>query len=250
MAGTAVHGRLNWHPATVVARRKETQTASTLVLEVADWPGHDAGQHVDVRLRAADGYTAVRTYSIASAPDGNGVELTIELMPDGEVSPYLVQTAEPGASLEILGPIGGWFVWRPEQSEAVQLIAGGSGIVPLMSMIRRREQVGSRAPFRLLYSVRTPDAVYYGHELRDLVGKNAGVAVDYVYTRTAPPDSAAKPGRVSAATIAGTAFPAAEGPTCYVCGPTSFVEAVSAFLTQAGHDASRIRTERFGPTGL
>ncbi|MBV8280562.1 MAG: ferredoxin reductase [Candidatus Eremiobacteraeota bacterium] len=218
------------------------------MLEVADWPGHDAGQHVDVRVRAADGYTAVRTYSIASAPDGDRLELTIELMPDGEVSPYLVRIVEPGSPLEVLGPIGGWFVWRPEQSEAVQLIAGGSGIVPLMAMIRRREQVHSRAPFRLIYSVRTPQAVYYADELRGLGSGSDGVAVTYAYTRTVPPEWPAKPQRVSAATLA-AAFPASQNPTCYVCGPTPFVEVVSGLLTRAGYDASRIKTERFGPTG-
>jgi ferredoxin-NADP reductase len=246
MAGTTVHGRLDWHAAKVVERRKETETASTLVLDVPGWPGHEAGQHVDVRLRAADGYAAVRTYSIASAPNGERVELSIELMPDGEVSPYLVETVAPGSPLEILGPIGGWFVWKPEQTEPIQLIGGGSGVVPLMAMIRTRNATGNRAPFRLIYSVRTPQAVYYADELRHL---SDGVTVTYVYTRETPASWPSKPGRVNAALIGSTAFPAPENPTSYICGPTPFVENVAGLLTQAGYDSSRIKTERFGPTG-
>ncbi|HZY98613.1 MAG TPA: ferredoxin reductase [Candidatus Baltobacteraceae bacterium] len=247
MAGTTVHGRLNWHAATVAERRKETDTASTLVLDVSDWPGHVAGQHVDVRLRADDGYTAVRTYSIANAPNGDRIELSIELMPEGEVSPYLVETVAIGGTLEVLGPIGGWFVWKPEQAEPVQLVAGGSGIVPLMSMIRTRNATGSKAPFRLLYSVRTPQSIYYANELQSL--SRDGIEITYAYTRETPPNSPTKPERVGAALIASAAFPADRQPTCYICGPTSFVEAVAALLTQAGHDASRVKTERFGPTG-
>jgi ferredoxin-NADP reductase len=249
MAGTTVHGRLNWHEATVVERRKETETASTLVLDVPGWPGHDAGQHVDVRLRAADGYTAVRTYSIANAPEGERVELTIELMPDGEVSPYLVQTVTLGSPLEILGPIGGWFVWRPDVSDPIQLVAGGSGVVPLMAMIRTRERTSARAPFRLLYSVRSPGAVYYAEELQKVAASGDGVAVTYAYTRETPENWPAKPQRVDATLIAEAAIAASQNPICYVCGPTPFVESIAGFLTHAGYDASRIRTERFGPTG-
>ncbi len=249
MAGTAVHGRLNWYAAKVVERRKETETASTLVLEIPGWPGHAAGQHVDVRLRADDGYSAVRTYSIASAPDGERLELTIESMPDGEVSPYLVETVAAGDPLEVLGPIGGWFVWRPEQREPVQLIAGGSGIVPLMAMMRTRERAAARAPFRLLYSVRTSAAIYYADELRRLSARDDGVAVTYAYTRSAPQDWPVKPGRIDAAIVMANAFPPSENPIAYVCGPTAFVEAVAGLLTQAGYDTARIRTERFGPTG-
>ena len=248
MEGTAIHGRLAWRAAKVVARRKETETARTLVLEVPGWPGHDAGQHVDVRLTSDDGYTAVRTYSIASAPDGEKVELTIELMPDGEVSPYLVQSIEPGNPLEILGPIGGWFVWRPEQTEPVQLVAGGSGIVPLMCMIRTRALHNVSIPFRLIYSVRGPDSVYYPNELQQLASTNDGVTARLAYTRTVPPDWPLRPQRIDAARIAIDSIPATQRPTCYVCGPTGFVESVAGLLTGAGHDPSRIRTERFGPT--
>jgi ferredoxin-NADP reductase len=230
MAGTAVHGRLSWHNATVVERRQETETASTLVLDVTDWPGHKAGQHVDVRLRAADGYSAVRTYSIASAPGAALVELTIE-------------------QLEILGPIGGWFVWEPTQTDPVQLVAGGSGIVPIMAMIRTRKRTGGDVPFRLIYSVRTPQAVIYANELERLAAANGGPAVTFAYTRATPPDWPFTPKRVDAALVASAVLPAEQKPIAYICGPTSFVEAASGLLTQAGYEPSRIKTERFGPTG-
>jgi ferredoxin-NADP reductase len=249
VAGTALHGRLSWYVAKVVERRKETQTASTLLLDVPGWPGHDAGQHVDVRLRAADGYTAVRTYSIASAPNGERLELTIELMPDGEVSPFLVESIAPGNPLEILGPIGGWFIWKPDQTEPVQLIAGGSGIVPLMAMIRTRERTGATAPFRLIYSVRSPETIYYADELRQLASADSGVAVTFAYTRAAPPNWARKPQRIDGALVEADAFAASQNAGAYVCGPTGFVELASGLLTQAGYDAARVKTERFGPTG-
>src|SRR5262249_55174299 len=157
MAGTAVFGRVTWLTATVVGLRDETATARTLSLVVRDWPGHVAGQHLDVRLTAEDGYSAVRSYSIASAPSSEGhIEITIERLPNGEVSPYLTQQVMVGDELEVRGPIGRWFVWHPEQAEPIQLVAGGSGVVPLMSMLRTRDSSGSAAPFRLLYSIREP----------------------------------------------------------------------------------------------
>ena len=250
MAGTAVHGRLSWHVAKVVDRRKETETATTLVLDVPGWPGHEAGQHVDVRLRAADGYTAVRSYSIASAPNGERLEITIELMLDGEVSPYLVETISLGSPLEILGPIGGWFIWTPDQTEPVQLIAGGSGIVPLMAMIRTRKRAGALAPFRLIYSVRSPEAIYYAGELQQLQAEDSGVGVTFNYTRTTPADWPSQPQRIGAAVIEAGAFASSQNPIAYVCGATGFVEVAAQLLTQAGYDASRVRTERFGPTGV
>jgi ferredoxin-NADP reductase len=219
------------------------------VLDVTDWPGHKAGQHVDVRLRAADGYSAVRTYSIASAPGAALVELTIELMPDGEVSPYLVEMIAAGSQLEILGPIGGWFVWEPTQTDPVQLVAGGSGIVPIMAMIRTRKRAGGDVPFRLIYSVRTPQAVIYANELERLAAENGGPAVTFAYTRATPPDWPSTPKRVDAALVASAVLPAEQKPIAYICGPTSFVEAASELLTQAGYEPSRIKTERFGPTG-
>src|SRR6266568_8422116 len=155
-----------WRVGTVVAHRDETATARTITLKVPDWPGHIAGQHVDVRLTAPDGYSAVRSYSIASAPNSERrVELTVERLPNGEVSPYLTQEVAIGDPLEVRGPIGGWFVWRSEQTEPIQLVAGGSGIVPLMAMVRSRASAGSTVPFRLLYSVREHVAVFYRDEL-------------------------------------------------------------------------------------
>ena len=158
-----------WRVGMVVALHDETATARTITLEVSDWPGHVAGQHVDVRLTASDGYSAVRSYSIASAPNSERrVELTVERLPNGEVSPYLTQEVAIGDPLEVRGPIGGWFVWRSEQTEPIQLVAGGSGIVPLMAMVRSRALARSTAPFRLLYSVREPQAVFYREELQEL----------------------------------------------------------------------------------
>src|SRR5690242_17998135 len=174
-----------WHIGSVVALHDETATARTLTLKVPDWPGHIAGQHVDVRLTAADGYSAVRSYSIASAPNPeNQVDLTIERLPDGEVSPYLTQEVVVNDRLELRGPIGGWFVWRSCQTEPIQLIAGGSGIVPLMAMIRSRALAGNTAPFRLLYSVREPDAIFYLDELYALSNQDSSMMITYVYTRT------------------------------------------------------------------
>src|SRR5262245_69590 len=190
MAGAAVHGRLKWHIATAVALRDETATARTITFEVPTWPGHVAGQRVDIRVTAEDGYSAVRSYSIASAPGAQQrIELSVERLPDGEVSPYLTQDLAIGDRVELRGPIGGWFVWREEQTEPVQLIAGGSGIVPLMAMIRSRAAARRPAPFRLLYSVRHPASVWYRDELQALSADNHGVAVTYVYTRTAPTNS-------------------------------------------------------------
>jgi ferredoxin-NADP reductase len=250
MAGAALLGRLTWHTGTVVALHDETATARTITLEVQDWPGHVAGQHVDVRLSASDGYSAVRSYSLASAPNAERrIELTVERLPDGEVSPYLTQEVAVRDLLEFRGPIGGWFVWHSEQTEAIQLIAGGSGIVPLMAMIRSRASAGSTAPFRLLYSVRGPEAMFYRDELDAFLHSAHPVIVTYAYTRTAPKDWPRHPGRIDATLIASTTWPSTLVPTCYVCGPTSFVEIASSFLTDCGHSPDKIRTERFGPTG-
>jgi ferredoxin-NADP reductase len=240
---------LTWRVATVASIRTETPTARTITLRFDNWPGHDAGQHVDVRLTAPDGYTAVRSYSIASPPGDNTIDITVELIESGEVSPYLTQELAVGDQVEIRGPIGGWFVWRPAQMEPVQLIAGGSGLVPLMSMIRARNRNASTAPFRLLYSIRHPESVLYMDELMHTAMSGNGVEVDYAYTRTVPPGWTRAPMRIDATIIAMTAWPASDMPTCYVCGPTPFVESVADLLRAAGHDAARIKTERFGPTG-
>jgi ferredoxin-NADP reductase len=229
--------------------RDETATARTIALVVPGWPGHAAGQHVDVRLTAADGYTAVRSYSIANATDGDRVELTVEEVPDGEVSTYLGSAVAVGARLEIRGPLGGWFVWRPDQPESVQLVAGGSGIVPLMAMVRTRAVAGSGAPFRLLYSVRAPEAVLYRDELERCAASDSGFALTIAYTRVAPPAWPQRPRRLDARAVAAATWPPDAAPTCYVCGPTEFVESVADLLTGSGHDPARIRTERFGPSG-
>jgi ferredoxin-NADP reductase len=227
--------------------RRETATARTLVLEVPEWPGHLAGQHLDVRLTAPDGYRASRSYSIASAWTGDSVELTVEEVPDGEVSPYLVGVVKAGDQLEIRGPVGGWFVWKPEQEGPVQLIGGGSGIVPLMAMVRAHADAGSTTPVRLIYSVRRPTSVIYVDDLKKHAAADH-VDVSLVYTRDAP---AGEPrvGRIDAQVIERLAFTPAEAPTTYLCGPTPFVETVADLLVAAGHDPARVRTERFGPTG-
>lgn len=241
--------RLTWQVGTVAEIRDETPSARTLVLDVPDWPGHLAGQHLDVRLTAPDGYSTERSYSIASAPAAGRVEITVQVVSDGEVSPYLAQVLAVGDPLELRGPVGGYFVWRPgptppADEQPVQLIAGGSGIVPLMAMARARVVAGSAAPFRLLYSVRSPAEVIYGAELGTL-----GVDVTYAYTRHTPPEWPTPAGRVDAALLAASAFPAAASPRVYVCGPTPFVEVVANLLIDAGHEAGSIRTERFGPSG-
>ena len=239
-----------WRMGTVVALHDETATARTITLEVPDWQGHVAGQHVDVRLTAPDGYSAVRSYSIASAPNPkNRVEITVERLPDGEVSPYLTQEVLVSDRLELRGPIGGWFVWRTHQTEPIQLIAGGSGIVPLMAMIRSRASAGSTAPFRLLYSVSEPGAVFYREELEPRSEQDRAVMLTYAYTRAAPKNWPRAPARIDAALVASTTWPSKLVPTCYVCGPTPFVESVAGYLSACGNHPDKIKTERFGPTG-
>jgi ferredoxin-NADP reductase len=239
-----------WRIGTVVSLCDETATARTITLEVPDWPGHIAGQHVDVRLTAADGYSAVRSYSIASAPSSEKrVEITVERLPNGEVSPYLTQQVAVGDGLDLRGPIGGWFVWREEQTERIQLIAGGSGIVPLMAMIRSRAAVKSAAPFRLLYSVREPGALFYHDELQKRSENDRSLALTYAYTRATPKDWPRPPGRIDASLVAEAAWSSKLVPTCYVCGPTPFVESAAGFLSACGNGPDKIKTERFGPTG-
>lgn len=232
---------------------QETRTARTLRLRLPGLAGHRAGQHVDVRLTAPDGYTAVRSYSVASALPGDELELTVEELDDGEVSPYLVRQVAVGDQLEVRGPVGGWFVWDPADPSPVQLIAGGSGVVPLMAMLRAHAAAegsspGAGAPFRLLYSVRGPDAVYYGAELDDLA-RSPLVDVTIVYTREAPIGSPTPPRRLDAATVAASALPASADPAVFICGATAFVETVADWLVQAGHSPARIKTERYGGTG-
>ncbi|MDT5025603.1 MAG: hypothetical protein QOE61_2029 [Micromonosporaceae bacterium] len=249
MARAAILGRLTWHVVTVVEIREETAAARTLVLDVPDWPGHLAGQHLDVRLTAEDGYTAQRSYSIASAPAGPLVELTIQRVADGEVSSFLVDVAMAGDTFEIRGPVGGYFTWEPVDSAPVLLVAGGSGIVPLMAMIRVRAATASRVPFRLVYSVRDPGSIVYAAELLCRARDDLGLDVAYAYTREAPAEWTHRLGRLDGARLGETGWPAEFEPSCYVCGPTGFVEAVANLLVGSGHAPDRIKTERFGASG-
>jgi ferredoxin-NADP reductase len=251
MARAAVLGRLTWRVATVGAVRAETESVRTLVLDVAGWPGHLPGQHVDVRLTAEDGYTAQRSYSLASAwpPLGGALELTVQRVADGEVSPYLVDVARPGDRMEIRGPVGGYFAWHATDPAPVLLVAGGSGIVPLMAMVRARALAASRVPFRLVYSTRSPSTLIYAGELGRRVRDDAGLDVAYAYTRQAPPGSSRPVGRLDGTLLATAGWPPALMPACFVCGPTGFVETAANLLVDAGHPADRIKTERFGPTG-
>jgi ferredoxin-NADP reductase len=249
MARAAVSGRLIWRVATVAASRWESPTARTLVLDVPEWPGHLPGQHVDVRLTAPDGYSAQRSYSIASAWTGDGpVELTVQRLDDGEVSPYLTDDVRDGDRIELRGPVGGWFVWRPERPAPVLLVGGGSGVVPLMAMIRARGAARGRQPFRLIYSVRTPQDMLYADELARRVRDDGGLDVRYVYTRQTPDGWPEPPKRLSVATLNTHGWPPDFAPDCFVCGPTGFVEAAADILVALGHDPRAIRTERFGGT--
>jgi ferredoxin-NADP reductase len=222
---------------------QETPQVRSLELSVPDWPGHHAGQHVDVRLTAEDGYQAERSYSIASAP-GNGLELTVERLDDGEVSPYLVDVAREGDQVEVRGPIGGYFVWEADDPKPILLVAGGSGVVPLMAMARHRARVGATAPMRLLYSSRTWEDVIYRDELETL-----GLEVVHTLTRQQPPGWTGYARRIDDEMLGEVAFPVADEPRVYVCGPTRFVDAAADGLVRIGYAPGSIRTERFGATG-
>ena len=242
MARTAVRGRLTWQVATVTSVIRETDSVRTIALEVPDWAGHRAGQHLDVRLTAEDGYSAERSYSIASAT-GEPVAITVERLDNGEVSPYLTEELRTGDQLELRGPIGHWFVWDTSDGGPLMLVAGGSGVVPLRAMLRHRQRSGSDVPVRLLYSSRTLADIIYRSEL-DQYGD--GAQVTYTLTRSQPPGWTGHSGRVDAALLAETAWPASQHPLAFVCGPTSFVETVAVQLIGLGYPAGRIKTERFG----
>jgi ferredoxin-NADP reductase len=231
----------------VAGVRPETATARTLVLEPAGWPGHAAGQHVDVRLTAEDGYQAERAYSIASAPELGAIELTVERLDDGEVSPYLVDDVQPGDELELRGPIGGYFTWHVENGGPLLLVAGGSGLVPLMAMLRHRAARGSDAEARVLVSTRRREDLLYAGELQAL--RAAGVDVRITLTRERPDGWDGLLGRVDEPMLATLGPPAQERPRTFVCGPTAFVEHAAALLVGLGHDPRSVKTERFGPTG-
>jgi ferredoxin-NADP reductase len=247
MAGTAVLGRLTWRAADVVAIVPETPRAKTILFDVPGWPGHRAGQHVDIRLTAEDGYQTQRSYSIASAPDGSRLALTVVRIDDGEVSPYLTDELRPGDQIELRGPVGGYFVWEPSPGGPLLLVAGGSGIAPLMAMIRLRAAVGSDADTRLLASSRSWDDIIYRAELERLAG--GGLTVVHTLTASRPPGWDGYARRVDAAMLAEVGPSPDEQPRVYVCGPTPFVEAVAEALVTLGHEPARIKTERFGPTG-
>ncbi len=249
MARAAVLGRLTWQVGMVADVREETATARTITVNVPGWAGHTAGQHVDVRLTAADGYSTQRSYSVASAPGPGRLELTVQRLEDGEVSPYLTDVLKPGFPLELRGPIGGWFAWDPAVAGPVLLVGGGSGVVPLMSMIRARAAVGSRDPFRLVYSVRTPETALYTAELARRGRAGDGLEVTYVYTRSAPAGARARVGRLNPVVLAAQGWTPEAAPAVFICGPTGFVEAAAGLLVKAGHDPGVIKTERFGPSG-
>jgi ferredoxin-NADP reductase len=250
VARAAVQRRLSWRLGRVTGHVDETERARTLILAVPGWPGHLAGQHVDVRLTAEDGYQAQRSYSIASAPeDGEQVALTVERIDDGEVSPYLCDELAAGDQLELRGPIGGYFVWDAAIGGPLLLVAGGSGICPLMAMIRHRSAQGSRVPTRLLYSSRSLDDVIYREELDRLAGQGDGLEVHHTLTRSRPPGWTGYARRIDPEMLAEVAWPPSQGALCFVCGPTPLVEAVAQGLVEAGYPPDRVKTERFGPTG-
>ena len=247
MEGAALLGRLTWQRAEVVETFVETARVKTVVFDVPGWSGHRAGQHVDVRLTADDGYQAERSYSIGSAPDGTRVALTIERLDDGEVSPYLTDELRAGDAIELRGPIGGYFVWEPPQGGPLFLVAGGSGVVPLMAMIRVRAAAGSDVATRLLFSSRSWDDVIYRDELERL--QDDHLSVVHTLTRAQPPGWTGFSRRVDAELLTEVAPMPAERPLVYVCGPTPFVEAVAEALVHSGHAPGSIKTERFGATG-
>jgi ferredoxin-NADP reductase len=245
---TDAPARTPWRVATVAWVAAETARVRTLGLEVSGWPGHLAGQHVVVRLTSEDGYEAQRSYSIASAPGAPLVELTVERIDDGEVSPYLVDEVRPGDRFELRGPIGGYFVWRPADAGPLFLVAGGSGVVPLMAMLRHRAAAGATAPAHLLLSSRTLDDVIYRDELARLASRGDGLTVVHTLTRETPSDWTGARGRVDRALLAAGPSPGAR-PQVFVCGPSGLVESAARTLVALGHDPARVKTERFGPSG-
>lgn len=248
MAGAALPGRLSWQTATVVELVKETPTATSIALDLPGWQPHRAGQHVDVRLTAEDGYQAQRSYSIASAPGDRQLVLTVERLDDGEVSPYLVDELRPGDPLELRGPIGGFFVWEPWMGGPLLLIGGGSGVVPLRAIVRRRAPAASEVPARLLYSARTLEDVIYRGEL-DGYAAAGELDLRLALTRAWPESWQGYRRRVDASMLEEVAWPPSARPRVYVCGPSGFVEAAANGLVALGHDPAAIRTERFGPSG-
>jgi ferredoxin-NADP reductase len=245
VARAAIPGRLTWKGAAVVELVDETARAKSIVLDLDDWPGHRAGQHVDVRLTAEDGYQAQRSYSIASAPEDGYLTLTVERLEDGEVSPYLVDVLQPGDELELRGPIGGYFVWEAALGGPLLLLAGGSGVAPLRAMLRHRTAADSTVPVRLLYSARTLDEVIYRDELARLAAFDE-VDIRFTLTREWPEGWRGYRRRIDREMLAEIAWPPEDRPLVYICGPTAFVEVAAGTLVELGHDPLRIKTERFG----
>jgi ferredoxin-NADP reductase len=253
VAGATVLGRLRapitWQPFEVAELVHETPTVKTIVLAAPDWPGHLAGQHVDVRLTAEDGYQAERSYSIASAPEEGRLALTVERLEDGEVSPYLADELVVGDQLELRGPIGGYFVWEADEGGPVLLVGGGSGVVPLMAMARHRFAVESDAHMRLLYSAKRADDLIYRGELDELATRGHGFETFFTLTREQPDGWQGYGRRVDGEMLAEVGWGPEADPHAFVCGPTGFVEAVASALVESGHPPQRVKTERFGPTG-
>ena len=243
-------GRLNWQLGEVVATRPETARTKCITLTLPNWQGHRAGQHVDVRLTAEDGYQAERSYSIASPPEeAPRVTLTVERIDDGEVSPYLTEELRVGDKLELRGPIGGYFVWEAQMAGPLLLVAGGSGIVPLMAMLRHRAAAASRVPTRLIYSSRALEDVVYRDELDRQVKGSTALEVVQTLTRAQPPGWTGYARRIDTPMLRQVAWPVEQRPLAYICGPTPFVETAAASLVELGYEPARIKTERFGPTG-
>ena len=246
--GTATR-KLVWRVAEVSKIIDETPRVKSLVLDVPGWPGHRAGQHVDVRLTAEDGYQAQRSYSVASAPESAHVVLTVERLEEGEVSSYLAADVQPGDRLELRGPIGGYFVWTVAVGGPLFLVGGGSGIVPLMAMLRHRAAAKSTIPAVLLYSARTFNDIIYRQELDGMAARNDGLRVAYTLTRRQPPGWSGGARRIDGRMLESIGLPASARPRIFICGPTSLVEAVAQSLSALGHQRSLVKTERFGPTG-
>ena len=250
MAGTAVLRRLTWAIAEVIDRFDETPRVRSLTFDVPDWPGHLPGQHIDVRLTAEDGYQAQRSYSISTPADGTRVTITVERLEDGEVSTYLTDVLETGDRIELRGPIGGYFVWEPSRGGPLGLIGGGSGVAPLMAMLRARGAARSDVPVRMLCSWRSAEDVIYADELNASSTTADGVSITHTVTRSAPPQGwTGRRGRFDRESLSSLVWPGELRPLTYVCGPTGFVEAIASALVELGHDPRRILTERFGPTG-
>jgi ferredoxin-NADP reductase len=248
MARAALSGRLTWQLATVREVVVETAGTRTIAFDVPDWPGHLAGQHIDVRLTAEDGYQALRSYSIASAPEDAQLAITVERIDDGEVSPYLVDELRAGDEIELRGPVGGYFVWERSVGGPLLLLAGGSGIVPLRAMLRHHAASGSDAAVRLIYSTRSPQELIYRDEL-DRLSEAESVDVRLVLTRRWPEDWSGHRGRINHELLRELAWPPGDAAHIYVCGPSGFVETMSQWLVRDGHHPASIRTERFGPSG-